>query len=37
MNFSGFLNASAKEMWDTLEVTREGTNNVKRARKHTLI
>jgi len=24
-------------MWDTLEVTREGTNNVKRARKHTLI
>ena len=24
-------------MWDTLEVTHEGTNNVKRARKHTLI
>ena len=29
--------SSAKEMWDTLEVTHEGTNNVKRARKHTLI
>jgi len=29
--------ASAKEMWDTLEVTHEGTNDVKRARKHTLI
>jgi len=29
--------ASAKEMWDTIEVTREGTNDVKRARKHTLI
>ena len=28
---------SAKEMWDTLEVTHEGTNEVKRARKHTLI
>ncbi|XP_068477248.1 uncharacterized protein [Phaseolus vulgaris] len=28
---------SAKEMWDTLEVTQEGTNDVKRARKHTLI
>jgi len=27
----------AKEMWDTLEVTHEGTNYVKRARKHTLI
>ena len=27
----------AKEMWDTLEVTHEGTNDVKRARKHTLI
>ena len=24
-------------MWDTLEVTHEGTNKVKRARKHTLI
>ncbi|XP_068503597.1 uncharacterized protein [Phaseolus vulgaris] len=24
-------------MWDTLEVTHEGTNDVKRARKHTLI
>ena len=24
-------------MWDTLEVTHEGTNEVKRARKHTLI
>ncbi|XP_068503940.1 uncharacterized protein [Phaseolus vulgaris] len=28
---------SSKEMWDTLEVTHEGTNDVKRARKHTLI
>ena len=28
---------SAKEMWDTLEVTHEGTNDVNRARKHTLI
>jgi len=27
----------AKEMWDTLEVTHEGMNDVKRARKHTLI
>jgi len=24
-------------MWDTLEVTHEGTNDVKRVRKHTLI
>ena len=24
-------------MWDTLEVTREGINEVKRARKHALI
>jgi len=29
--------ASAKEMWDTLEVTHEGTNDVKKAKKHTLI
>ena len=29
--------SSAKEMWDTLEVTHVGTNDVKRARKHTLI
>jgi len=28
---------SAKEMWDTLEVTHKGTNDVKRSRKHTLI
>jgi len=28
---------SSKDMWDTLEVTHEGTNEVKRARKHTLI
>ena len=27
----------SKEMWDTLEVTHEGTNEVKRARKLTLI
>jgi len=29
--------SSAKEMWDVLEVTHEGTNDVKRARKHALI
>ena len=28
---------SAKEMWEVLEVTHEGTNYVKRARKHALI
>jgi len=28
---------SAKEMWDVLEVTHEGMNEVKRARKHALI
>ena len=28
---------SAKEMWDILEVTHEGTEDVKRARKNTLI
>ena len=28
---------STKEMWDVLEVTYEGTNEVKRARKNTLI
>jgi len=28
---------SAKEMWEVLEVTHEGTNDVKRARKHSLI
>nr|KYP31523.1 hypothetical protein KK1_048098 [Cajanus cajan] len=28
---------SAKEMWNTLQVTHEGTNDVKRSRKHTLI
>jgi len=28
---------SAKEMWDVLEITHEGTNEVKRARKHALI
>jgi len=28
---------STKEMWDILEVTHEGTNDVKRARKHALI
>jgi len=27
----------AKEIWDILEVTQEGTNDVKRARKHALI
>jgi len=29
--------SSAKEMWDILEVTHEGTNDVKRARKQALI
>jgi len=29
--------SSAKEMCDTLEVTHEGTNDVNRARKHTLL
>jgi len=29
--------SSAKEKWDVLEVTHEGTNDVKRARKHALI
>jgi len=29
--------SSAKEIWDTLEVTHEGTNDVKREQKHTLI
>ena len=28
---------STKEMWDVLEVTHESTNEVKRARKNTLI
>jgi len=28
---------SVKEMWDTFEVTHEGTNDVKRERKHALI
>jgi len=28
---------SAKDMWDVLEVTHEGTNNLKRSRKHALI
>ena len=28
---------NAKEMWDVLEVTHEGTNEMKRARKHALI
>jgi len=29
--------ASAKEMWDILEISREGTNDVKRERKHAFI
>jgi len=28
---------SAKEMWEVLEVTHEGTNDVKRSRKYSLI
>jgi len=41
LNMDEFFNVSqctsAKEMWDVLEVTHEGTNDVKRARKHVLI
>jgi len=41
LNSYGFFRvsqcASAKEIWYTLEVTHEGTNDVKRARKHALI
>jgi len=41
LNYDEFFKVSqcgsAKEMWDTLEVTHEGTNDVKRARKHTRI
>ena len=32
-----FQCSSAKEMWEVLEVTHEGTENVKRSRKHSLI
>jgi len=28
---------NVKEMWDVLEVTHEGTSEVKRTRKHALI
>ena len=28
---------SAKEIWNMLEFTHEGTTNVRRARKHTLV
>jgi len=41
LNLDEFFKVSqcsfAKEMWDILEVTHEGINDVKRARKHTLI
>ena len=41
LNFDEFFRvsqcASTKEMWVILEVTHEGINDVKRARKHTLI
>ena len=41
VNMDEFLRVSqcksAKEIWDVLEVTHEGTNEVKRARKHALI
>jgi len=41
LNMDEFFRVSqctfAKEMWDVLEVTHEGTNDVKRARKHVLI
>jgi len=32
-----FVCTSAREMWEILRVTHEGTNNVKRARKNSLI
>ena len=32
-----FFRVFAKEMWDILKVTHEGTNDMKRARKRTLI
>jgi len=35
--FGVFQCKSAKDMWDVLEVTHEGTNDVKRARMHALI
>jgi len=41
LNLDEFFRVSqyslAKEMWDILEVTHEGTTDVKRARKHALI
>jgi len=41
LNLDEFFRVSqcspTKEMWDVLEVTHEGTSDVKRARKHTLI
>ena len=41
LNMDEFFHVSqckgAKEMWKVLEVTHEGTNDVKRARKHALI
>ena len=41
LNLDEFFRVSrcnlAKEMWDILEVTHEGTNDVKRAKKHALI
>jgi len=35
--FRIFLCNSAKEMWEVLEVTHEGIEDVKRSRKHSLI
>ena len=41
LNLDEFFRVSqcsfAKEMWDILEVTHEGTTDVKRARKHALV
>jgi len=41
LNLDEFLRvsqcSSAKVMWDILEVTHEGTTDVKRARKHAMI
>jgi len=41
LNMDEFFKVSqrgcAKDMWDVLEITHEGTNDAKRARKHVLI
>ena len=37
MSFLGYLNVSLQRKCETVEVTHERTNEVQRARKHTLI